>query len=711
MRGRVTSFSVGAVGLVALLVAAPAGAAPALPAQLEGVRDFVEARLHERPSAGLSLSVRHGNEHWAQGFGYANRAQKTPAQAETVYRFASVTKMFTAAAVMQQWEQKKLRLRDTIQTHLPWYPQKRYPITIKHLLGHLSGISHYRNKSGPEGHIQATLNTRQSLAVFMDWPLVSRPGSRFVYTSYGFNVLGAIVEKVSATRYGPYLQEHIFGPAGMTDSMLDNPAVPQKNRATGYKIRKGKLTLSDKVNIMSRFAGGGTRGTVVDMTRFGQALAGGKLVKPSTFRRMQRSMVNGKGRLTDYGMGMAVYHVGGRPVIAHAGAQPETTTLLLIYPADDLVIGLATNVEDQTTLLYEIAAKVAESVLQDGARRRDLTGANLGDSLLADALTQIMGQGLSAHRRGHNYGQGDARLLVRAFSDVRDLLQSPPTLDETSLYQGLDRYWGPAGEYAFTRVGAHMAGVIEAARGKDALTRYHVLGALPFFADYTRLCRLAWCPNAFRLDEATEQKLLAAADTWDQVFDHTLQRTTYPHGKTVEQIEAELSPRFAGQAFRPNFAPDLLDRAERAIRAGDAPTALAWSSLAHRLFPFEAKVLIALGQAEAMTEAQDGTRFVQAAALPGGKKRLSPGRMKYRALVLRKAGAPTASLTVLRAAALLHPDDDDIHDAHSRDAARLGLRDEAWGALVRAIELAPTPRRKARLEALGKDMKAAPTAP
>ena len=113
-----------------------------------------------------------------------------------MYRLASVTNPMTATAILQLVEQGKIDLDADVQKYVPYFPKKNYPVTVRNLLGHLGGISHYKDYS-VEGHFKKAKNTKESLAVFMDWNLVAEPGTRFNYTSYEYNLLGAVIEGAS----------------------------------------------------------------------------------------------------------------------------------------------------------------------------------------------------------------------------------------------------------------------------------------------------------------------------------------------------------------------------------------------------------------------------------------------------------------------------------------------------------------------------------
>ncbi|MBL8957245.1 MAG: beta-lactamase family protein, partial [Myxococcaceae bacterium] len=403
-----------------LLLSLPAWA-DALPAeQVSAIDAAVRALLAQRPSAGLSIGVRHGDAEWSTGYGYAQLAPPKPASPQTSYRLASVTKTLTGVAIMQLVEQGKVSLDAEVQAYLPRFPKKQGPITVRDLLTHVSGIYHYRDPK-KEGHFKRHFSTEQSLALFKDWPLAHDPGTKFLYTTYGYDVLGAIVEAASGKSYADYLRDHVFGPAGMKRSSVEDPAKRDASWAAGYRVKAGKLVPSESIDISSRFAGGGARSTVDDLLHYGAALFAGKLVKPATWEQMKVSGRTHDGRWVDYGLGFAVYPRAGHFIVAHLGGQPETTSLLILLPAHQLVIALLTNVEGQAALLSELGDVVIETLLDGGERRRPLYADDPVDQVLLDGMNRVFSYGLARREGWGGELKGNAT-LEETFTQLAVLL-------------------------------------------------------------------------------------------------------------------------------------------------------------------------------------------------------------------------------------------------------------------------------------------------
>lgn len=273
-----------------------------------------------------------------------------PARAESAYRLASVQKPMTAVAVLQLAEEGKINLDAEIQTYVPYFPRKKYPITVRQLLYHLSGIPHYGNRE-TEQHIKEHKTTREAIAIFENFDLVAEPGTKFVYSSYGYNLLGAAIEGAAGRSYADYMREHIWQPSGMNDTRMDDPLDLIPNRVRGYQLTNGERKNSEFIDVSSRFAAGGTRGTVVDLLKFMKALNERKLLSQRSIDlmytppRTREGNASGFPKTAGYAMGWNVVRQGDGLVAFHDGGQPETRTFILNFPAKKFAIAFAQNLE------------------------------------------------------------------------------------------------------------------------------------------------------------------------------------------------------------------------------------------------------------------------------------------------------------------------------------------------------------------------------
>ena len=280
---------------LALSRAFAAEPAPSLsPAAVARIDAAVEAWRSQSGAPALSLSVVIDNQlAFSQGYGLADLEKKVPARNDTVYRLASLTKSLTAIAVMQLVDEGKLDLDAPIQKYCPIFPEKQWPVTSRQLLTHLAGIRH--NKWSERSSTQHFANIDASVKVFKDDALLFEPGTKYSYSTPGYVLLGCAIEGASGMPYLQYLADHIFKPAGMTQTIVDNASLNVPNRAVGYraglfgfswlKWLRG-LHEAPPHDTSIKIPAGGLLSTVDDMARFAIAVMSGQLVQPGTIAKM-----------------------------------------------------------------------------------------------------------------------------------------------------------------------------------------------------------------------------------------------------------------------------------------------------------------------------------------------------------------------------------------------------------------------------------------
>jgi CubicO group peptidase (beta-lactamase class C family) len=429
-------------------------------------------------------------------------AQGLPTTPRTTWRMASLTKSFTAVAVMQLVERGLLTLDADIRTWVPTWPERRWPVTVRQLLGHLGGVTNY-GRLGPSQDT-GPLDTAGAVALVAGYELEAEPGTRFLYSTWAYNLLGAAIESASGQPYGEYLQAHVFGPAGMEHAALDDRRTRDEHHAAGYRLRDGRLVPSKRVDVSGRFAGGGTRASIEDLLGFGQALLDYRLVSRASTGVMQRSMSTRDGRFTDYGMGFATWPLRGHYVVAHSGAQPETSTLLLLLPGEDVAIALTSNVEGQAAPLRRIAYGLIARLLEGEEHRLSARPRDFVDAVVNEGLGRVFGYGLAYHHwTAHGPGTlPEAAGLPDAFARVTRLLdRSTIAREPAAARERIRSAHEPREDEVFIQVGAHMARTLEEALGAEQLRGYSSRGALAFFNDYLAVCEARGCPEPLRFSE------------------------------------------------------------------------------------------------------------------------------------------------------------------------------------------------------------------
>ena len=362
-RGRVVAapFLVGLALLAALGGPAPARGAPAGDEAFAGVERAIAAAMSADNIPGLSIAVvLDGKLAWSRGYGFADLENFVPFRPDTVWRLASVSKPLTAVAAMQLAERGRLDLDAPIQGPCPAFPKKPATITARQLLAHLSGIRHY----APGENFNSTRHyagVAESLDAFKDDPLLQQPGAKETYSTYGYVVLGCVVEGASGEKFPDYLRAHVTGPAGMARTRPDDLYDIVPDRARGYARRPdGTLRNADLADTSNKVPGGGLVSTSEDMARFAIALFDDKLLKAETFAAMQTPMKTAAGEDVAY-FGWSIGDYRGDKLLTHRGSQQGTRTYFLMVPRRRFAVAILTNTEDAG--LREPARKILEMML------------------------------------------------------------------------------------------------------------------------------------------------------------------------------------------------------------------------------------------------------------------------------------------------------------------------------------------------------------
>lgn len=293
---------------------------------------LVSALVTKNQAAGAGAAYSENGEiKWMGTSGYAHIEKQIPFTETTITRTASIAKPMTAIAVMQLVEQGKVDLNASIQTYIPDFPQKsKKPILVKHLLSHTSGIGAYKNVKEMNSTIHYT-QLSDALSVFKNRKLRFEPGSEFYYTTYGYVVLGVLIEQVSGMSFEAYIAEHIWKKAGMEYTSVEHFDQEYANKSALYHIKKGKKIWRPENDLSNRMPGGGFQTTIGDIIKFGNAVLNHTLIKESTLEQMlEIQSLEKKGN--PYGYGWFLY--GAAPhknaVIGHSGAQRGCSTQLFI---------------------------------------------------------------------------------------------------------------------------------------------------------------------------------------------------------------------------------------------------------------------------------------------------------------------------------------------------------------------------------------------
>jgi len=312
-----------------------------------GVDSIVRRALRDRGIPAVSVAVMRGGEIvFARGYGVADRESGIPATAETVYGVGSISKLFTAAAVMRLVEQGRVGLDDPVGVHVSGFPIRGHTVLVRHLLQHTSGVPDFvllpgfeaMEQGAPERHTRADLFT-----LFRDRPLAFAPGAGWAYSNSNYTLLGLVVEAASRSTYARFVEDDLVRPLGLLDTFSCDARVDGSGRARGYSLQDGRIVPAPFFNPNTAVGDGGICSTAVDLVRWMHALASGAAVGRESWSRMSSGSPLADGFRPDYGFGLNLGGFDGRDRLGHSGHAPGFTATLGFYPDDDLVVAVLTN--------------------------------------------------------------------------------------------------------------------------------------------------------------------------------------------------------------------------------------------------------------------------------------------------------------------------------------------------------------------------------
>jgi serine beta-lactamase-like protein LACTB len=322
--------------------------------------------VHQIPGASVGVVI-NGVPVWTHGYGMSDVEGDVAARDTTGYRLASVSKPLSAVAAMTLVQEHKLDLDAPIQKYCPAFPQKQWPVTTRQLLSHTSGIRHYKQGEDPDVEHGAERTTHydtihDALSVFANDPLEFQPGSKFGYSTYGYTVVGCVIEGASGKKYYDYLREAVLVPAGMEHTVVDNLQTIVPGRTRYYDLLDGHLINAGLMDDSYKIPGGGLISNVDDMSNFLAAMLSHKIVSDQTTMLMWTPVLK-ENETRGYGLGFGVGDQHGWQTISHSGGQKGTSTLIYMIPEKNFGVVILTNLEGQGDALHEVAQAVADELL------------------------------------------------------------------------------------------------------------------------------------------------------------------------------------------------------------------------------------------------------------------------------------------------------------------------------------------------------------
>lgn len=332
-------------------------------------RQIVRKALSEKNLPGVSVAVGVDDQIvWAEGFGWADIEKRVPVAPATRFRIGTASTMLTSAAVGRLLEEGRLKLDDEIQTYVPAFPRKPWPVTLRQVMGHVAGV---RNDGGDEGPLQSTHcdRTVEALPAFAERPLLFEPGTQYRYSSYGWILVSAAIEAVAKQPFLGFMRTQVFEPLGMRDTIADSAAKSKPDRATFYfprfmaEPRYGPDVMREID--YSCYAGSSVfLSTPSDLVRFGMAINGGKLLQPATVQLLQSSQRLASGEETGYGLGwdLETITLAGKPtrVVGHDGdSLGGMVASVMTLPEQRIVVSVTSNISYADT--FALASSLAQA--------------------------------------------------------------------------------------------------------------------------------------------------------------------------------------------------------------------------------------------------------------------------------------------------------------------------------------------------------------
>ncbi|HSS79044.1 MAG TPA: serine hydrolase [Thermoanaerobaculia bacterium] len=414
---------------LALLIS-PAARAADSKADLARYADqlFIQAFPAGEPGAAV-LIAKDGQALLRKAYGLANLELGVPMRPDMVFEIASVTKQFTAAAILLLQERGKLSVNDEVTKYLPEYPTHGQRITIDHLLSHTSGIPEVTAMPEWWPRHREDMKVQQIIDLFKDKPLDFNPGEKLAYSNSGYIVLGAILEKASGKSYEDFIEQDVFAPLGMNHSRYGhlNEVVP--GRVTGYDREEDLYQVAEYLSLTQAYAAGALLSTVDDLALWSDTLSSEKLLKKASLERMTATAKLPSGEETKAGYGLQISDEDGTRIVEHGGGLPGFKSYLLRIPGQRLTVIVLSNTFGQEPSLESLTYRITMKALGMPVEERkaiDLDLATLDDYTGTYRFNEKVSRTVSR--------EGNKLFVRRTDGDKHEILATSP---DDFFYQGL----------------------------------------------------------------------------------------------------------------------------------------------------------------------------------------------------------------------------------------------------------------------------------
>lgn len=289
---------------------------------------------------GMAISIYLGDGMiFSKGYGFADTREQVPVNPSTSkFRIGSVSKTLTAVGMGVLMQEGKLDPDAVVQTYVPHFPEKEYPITVRQVAGHIAGIRHYVGSEFMSRKLYETID--EGLTIFQDDPLLFEPGTQYSYSSYGWNLISAVIEGASGEEFLTFMKKEVFDPLGMNNTVPEwsNQDIP--NLVSFYEQDNSK---ADFVDNSYKWAGGGFVGTTEDLVRFGVGMMDYDFLNEEVQQELMVPQETSDGASTNYGMGWSMLQHDGKYWVGHSGGSVGGSTMFLMNKQHRMIIAYTIN--------------------------------------------------------------------------------------------------------------------------------------------------------------------------------------------------------------------------------------------------------------------------------------------------------------------------------------------------------------------------------
>lgn len=326
------------------LLAGPALAAPPSPAETQKRMDALLTETYQPGAPGMAaIVVKDGKPVLRRAIGMANIELGVPLKPDMVFRLGSITKQFTAVAILMLVNEGKVALDDEITKFLPDYPVQGQKITVEHLLTHTSGIRSYTEMASWPPLWRKDFTVAELIDLFKNEPMTFKPGEKYAYNNSGYILLGAIIEKASGKTYAEFIQQRIFTPLGMKHSYYGEtePLIP--GRVAGYQVSAKGTVNAPYLSMTQPYAAGSLLSSVDDLALWNASLSTEKLLPRALLDKAWTPYKLNDGSTSGYGYGWQMWTYRGHRVVEHGGGIHGFSTAGFSLPDDKLYVSVLTN--------------------------------------------------------------------------------------------------------------------------------------------------------------------------------------------------------------------------------------------------------------------------------------------------------------------------------------------------------------------------------